>query len=482
MRRALLFVSVLLACPATVRGQPAPTDPPPTEPPPVPTPNPPQPPAPPTPTELVPEAAPPEPKPPEPLPPPPPSPPTQESTDTTATFTPHYHFDLHWRILMLPELVVGYVFLPISIAVGAVQEYRIDRRFADAVSFLDGRVKLSPRFKFSFGDGAGVGLWIKRQQLFDYRAELRVGGLYRLNGDWQLETKYAHQLLLPGGRGLRTHAFIEEDKNQRYYGIGGETLETDRRVLRSFDQGATAEFDLQGVDRYTYYGVGSFGFHRQALSPGTSTGDIPLGEMDDTVVPPAGFNDTAVYVDVGIVGRRDTTDTAARPTRGTVIELATRGRYEVTGKNLSAVTTRAGARVYLPVLPDHRVLVFGITGEAASALFSGDSIPLDSLAVVGRTNMRGYDRERFRDLYAIVASAEYRFPIYEYLASRAGLDAFLFAEAGTIWGKTDFSLDPLRYSTGGGIRAAHETTLIFQTTLGFSPEGLQFNIGVEAAL
>jgi hypothetical protein len=32
------------------------------------------------------------------------------------------------------------------------------------------------------------------------------------------------------------------------------------------------------------------------------------------------------------------------------------------------------------------------------------------------------------------------------------------------------------------LRGASEPSLIFQTTLGWSPEGIQFNIGVETAL
>ena len=35
---------------------------------------------------------------------------------------------------------------------------------------------------------------------------------------------------------------------------------------------------------------------------------------------------------------------------------------------------------------------------------------------------------------------------------------------------------------GGGIRCAHETTLVFETTIGYSPEGFEFTIGVERAL
>jgi hypothetical protein len=407
-------------------------------------------------------------------------PPAQEDRSTSAMWRPRRHVDLHWQLLMLPERIVSLVFLPLELLAGAIEEYRLDRRLNDFLTFHDGRITLSPRFKFSFGDGLGAGVWVTRSQLAGRNAELKVGGLARLNRDWQVEVEYDHRLLVPGGRGLRASAFLENDQNQRFYGIGGQTLEADRRVLASFDQGALAEIDLQGIDRYTYSGIAQLGFRRQALSPGVAPGEMPI-TTGDTVLPPPGFDDTATFIDVLVAGRYDSRDTAGRPTRGVFVEASALGRKEVTGKPLSAVTVSGTAKLHLPLLRDDRVLVLSLWGSAAMAL-SGDEIPFESLPVVGRSNVRGYDRERFRDRYALVGSAEYRFPIYEYLSSGAGLDAFAFFDAGTLWGTTAFSPDPLRYAVGGGLRGAHETKLVFETTIGWSPEGLQLNLGVEKAL
>jgi hypothetical protein len=419
---------------------------------------------------------------PEPLPPPPPTPPAQESPSTSAMWEPSYHFDLHWRLLMLPERVIGLAAIPFELLVGAIERHALDKRFGDLVTFYNGRIKIAPRFKFSFGDGAGAGLWIKRTRLFDERAEARLGGVYRVDGDYQLELEYEHALLFPGGRGLRLRSYIEDDKNQRFYGLGNESLFTDRRVVRSKDLGLFAEMDLQGVDRYTYSGVVQLGLRRQELSAGVSSTYPPVME-GDTVLPPPGFDDTALFADMRLVGRFDTRDTYGRPTRGIYAEASALGRTDVTGKSLSAVTLNASARLHLPIAPDRRVLLLSIGGAAALHMLPGTEIPLDSYAYLGRTNLlRGYDRERFRDLYAMQASVEYRFPIYEYLASRAGLDAFGFFDAGTTWGVNAFSLSPLRYSYGGGLRAAHETTLVFELTVGFSPEGNELNLGVEKAL
>lgn len=407
---------------------------------------------------------------------------TAEDTTTSAAWRPSYHFDLHWRILMLPERAVELVFLPVSLFVGAVEKHRLDKRLGHLLTFHEGRIKISPRFRFSLGDGAGIGLWLARTKLFDRRARLRLGGLVRLDLDWQQEAEYAHALLLPGGRGLRARAYVEDDKNQRYFGLGGETELADRRVMRSFEQGALVEIDLQGIDRYTYAGTARLGVRRQELSPGTSTTDPPLGEPGDSVMPPPAFGETSIYAEARATGRYDTRDTFGRPTRGWLAEVQALARNEVTGKDLSGITLDSVVRWHLLVLPENRVLVFTVAGTATFTLLPGSTIPLDSLAVIGRSNVRGYDRERFRDRYALVGSIEYRFPIYEYLSSRAGLDAFTFVDGGTIWGRSSFDAVPPRWSVGGGVRGAHDTTVVFETTVGYSPEGFEFTIGAETSL
>ncbi len=439
--------------------------------------------APPAPTDAPPTDAPPTDAPPVDAPPPRTAPvwtpPEQLDPSTAVNWHPSLHFDLHWQLLMLPGRIVGLVFLPFELLVGTFEKHRLDRRIADLLTFKG--FTLAPRFKFSFGDGLGAGLWIKRGGLFDRHAKLKVGGLVRINRDWQVETEYEHELLLPGGRGLRARAFVENDKNQPFFGIGGQSLLTDRRALASFDEGVLAEVDLQGIDRYKYSGIGQLGFRRQSLSPGTDPPHMPV-TVGDTVTPPPGFDQAAKFLDARLVGRYDTRDTVGRPTRGVFLEASALGRTEVSGKDLSAATFTGLASIYVPVLPDDRVLVLAVGGSAATHLFPGDEIPLDSLPALDRRNVRGYDRERFRDRYNLTASAEYRFPIYEYLTSSVGLDAFAFFDAGTIWGTTPFALDPFRYSVGGGIRGAHETKLLFQGTIAWSPEGLQLNIGIEKAL
>lgn len=413
------------------------------------------------------------------VPPPADTGPLLDDALTSAVWHKPYRFELHWRVLMLPERALELATLPIELLVSLVQGDRLERQVIDLLKLHDGRINVSPQFNFSSTDGVAAGGTIQRSKLFSRRAAISLGGVVWYNRDWFEQLAYDHSLLLPGGRGLRAAVFAEHDKNQPFYGVGGATLESNRRVMKADDQGLQIETDLQGIDRYTFSGIAQIAMRRQTLAPGSDGDIMAVGSSGDSVAPPVGFGATALFVDAKVAGRYDTRDTIGRPTRGRVIDLGVLVRSDVTGKHLSATVLSGNAQLYLPVLPDGRVLIFSAGGTAALPLIPGDDIPLDSLAVIDRTNVRGYDRERFRDRYAIHASAEYRFPIYEYLTSRAGLDAFAFLDLGTAFGKADFSLDPLRYSVGGGLRAAHEVTLVFQGTIGWSPEGPQITFGIE---
>ncbi len=398
---------------------------------------------------------------------------------TSAAWRKPYRFELHWRVLMLPERALELATLPIGLLISRIQGDRLERQVIHLLKLHDGRINLSPQLSFSSTDGVAAGGTIQRSKLFGRRAAISLGGVVRYNRDWFQELAYDHSLLLPGGRGLRAAVFVDFDRNQPFYGVGGDTLESNRRVMKANEQGLQIETDLQGIDRYRFSGIAQLAMRRQTLAPGSDGDIMAVGSSGDSVAPPVGFGDTALFVDAKVAIRYDTRDTIGRPTRGLVVDLGALARSDVTGKHLSAATVSGNAQLYLPVLPDGRVLIVSAGGTAAIPLIPGDDIPLDSLALIDRTNVRGYDRERFRDRYGIHATAEYRFPIYEYLTSRAGLDAFTFLDLGTSFGKADFSLDPLRYSVGGGLRGAHDVSLVFQGAIGWSPEGPQITFGIE---
>lgn len=108
----------------------------------------------------------------------------------------------------------------------------------------------------------------------------------------------------------------------------------------------------------------------------------------------------------------------------------------------------------------------------------GTEVPLRSLASFGGSNsMRGYYDGRYRDKQQLVLQAEYRMPVY----GRFG--AVVFADMGDVGHTpTDFELNSLKYSYGGGVRFAldKKEKLNLRVDYGLAKgnnRGLYFQIG-----
>jgi hypothetical protein len=397
---------------------------------------------------------------------------------TTETFHPEEKLDLHWQLLTLPEQAIELAFIPVGLAVGVVERHRLDKRVARLLKFWDGRLKISPRLKVSFGDGLGVGAKLKYAQKLDRRTQASIGFVYRLDNDFEIDGELVQPIGSIDDREVRLAAEVERDQNERFYGLAGE-----RRVLTNNQQLVVAGIDLQPRDWYDYAGLFELGVLRQTLAPGVDAAEIPLGDPMDSVAPPPGFNATAVYAMASLDASYDTRDTIGRPSRGVFADARVLGLLDLRAGDLAGTKLKASASWFLPVMPEARVIVLSAGASAALPLYRGAIIPLPAVSELGREqHLRGYDRVRFRDRYAAWAGVEYRFPIYEYLNTDVGLDTFVFLDGATAFGDVALSRDTLYYSTGGGLRIAHETTLISQLTFGWSPEGIEIFIGGEVDL
>jgi outer membrane translocation and assembly module TamA len=87
-----------------------------------------------------------------------------------------------------------------------------------------------------------------------------------------------------------------------------------------------------------------------------------------------------------------------------------------------------------------------------------------------RETIRGFTRGRFRDNDMLLASLEYRYPIWHYF------DAVLFVDAGQVSPDIaeTFALDRFEFGFGGGIRVRTNRGLILKLEIGFSRDRTRF--------
>ncbi|HEU5055983.1 MAG TPA: BamA/TamA family outer membrane protein [Kofleriaceae bacterium] len=424
----------------------------------------------------------PEPPPPEPAPEPPPP-----GTTTDVWREPTPPLDLAYHVLDLPEFVVELALTPLAFTVGLVQRYRVDKRVYDLLRNDEGTIKVVPNAKFSGGEGFGVGAALELDNLLEREEELSIGGLIRLDRDYETRVRYRQKVARLEGREVSAEVHYELDQNLKYYGIGNDTEKSDERVIEERALDVEAAMDILSGILWNGGGKVAIGYRRNRLAPGVDTGVMPtppLGEPGDTVVPTADFDRTYHdYARGAISLYRDTRDRIGRSTTGTLTELDLGVSAGLDQADLGAATMRGNFTGFFPLLPLYRVLVLSAGGAAVGRLTNGDSVPLRNMVLLDRKHgLRGYSTGRFRDQFGWWASAEYRYPIWEYQDTGVAMSPALFVDAGQVGGRLQDLVDAApRWSVGTGLRVEHETRLIMVVEIGFSPEGYEvgFNLGKD---
>jgi outer membrane protein assembly factor BamA len=414
-------------------------------------------------------------------------PPPQAQLTTPVWREPQPPLELGWHVMSLPEYVIELAFTPFAFAVSVVERYRLDQRIYDLLRNDAGTVKVVPAAKFSGGDGFGLGAALELENLAGRGEEFDVGGLVRLNRDWQARTRYRQSFATLEGREMTAQVEFELDHDLKFFGLGNRSTVDDKRLVRDETLLATARMDLFRLPSYGIYDVGGevmLGYRRTRLGPGEDTGPMPtapLGEPGDTVEPTGDFGRQSDWAVAEVTLSYDSRDTAARTSKGVLLELEPSITAGVNRADLGAATAKGEVSVFLPVLPLRRVLVGKLGAAAVAPLTSEDQVPLADYVLLDRTHgLRGYTSGRFRDRYGWWSTLEYRYPIYEYQDTGVALSPALFVDAGRVAAKpSEMFESKIRWDVGGGLRIEHETRVIFLIELGVSPEGpeLGFTVG-----
>ena len=274
------------------------------------------------------------------------------------------------------------------------------------------------------------------------------------------------------------------DRNDEYHGIGAQTHKRDLRALEVSTLGLALEIDVGAPNTFFSTGFGSeasIGYLRERLGPGSIDGELPATADDPVVAPPPGFEEPIDYANLEWVFKYDQRDSLGRTQRGAYLVTAFSASSDLNGRDLSAAKVQTTFSYFVPVAPRNRVLVLTLGGASATPLSVSAQIPLHQLVSVGRTTyLRGYSKNRFRDATGWWAGIEYRYPLFEYGDTGAGLSAALFVDAGSVgptlrelWNK------PARYSPGLGIRAEAPSDLVFRAQAAYSPEGIEAGLSLS---
>jgi hypothetical protein len=306
---------------------------------------------------------------------------------------------------------------------------------------------------------------------------------------------------LPNIGGSRNHAdvwFSYMRRESDFFGIGpriSRDLKTDFATEQRSYQGSL----YRDIANHFQGGV-----YSQVTNSHSSRGKIntntPIDESFSSRPDPPlalwipGFHSNAKILSYGGFLEYDTRDNTAGLTRG--VNLYGRVASH-DGLNSHAAFADYGwievefdARGYVALGSPRTSLALRSSGEFKTPK-GGSQIPFYDLSWIGgREYLRGYELYRFRGNNALLFSTELRQTVYS-KTDRRGVDAFVFADSGQVWGDARSPADPViranqnltssnwHSGVGGGVQYRHSHSLAARLEVGRSNEGARIYLSMS---
>jgi len=318
-------------------------------------------------------------------------------------------------------------------------------------------VSASPETSFAFGVG-----YLHRFQLGDPEAtrSSHVGftGSYSLNQ--QLSLLLSPTIYFDENTYRLKTRFEFSDVPQEYYGIGGDTPESNMELITPRSILGRVEFDravMPGLYLGGLYEAESFSILESA----------PNGLFADS----APGNDGGFLSGLGVAMTWDDRDNTWATRHGRYHYLSVTNFGGWLGSDFDFTRVLAETRHFFPAFADHTLALQGYL------FMNFGETPFHRMGFLGGSRrLRGFLEGRFRDQDAAIVQAEYRLPVWW----RFGLVGF-GAVGQAFSSADDLSLDEVKWAMGGGLRFAvdqeERINIRFDVGAGPGTTGFYFNIG-----
>jgi hypothetical protein len=374
-------------------------------------------------------------------------------------------------ILTIPRLVIAAVFWPVQKTVRFIDRHAVVERVEDLLYFDEDKTTgIVPVFSFATGSGPTVGAKAFDDDVGGHgesaAIDARFGGRY----------SQAYQVSFEGDRVLGSRVWLETlarfELNPRLLFQGyGDAPEGDGVGLGPRDAAIETRYRQRrflGLGRLGY----TFGRPRGLVKLGGSAilngREFGSTTSDDRSIEQAydtsrirGFDDGVQTLELDGNFILDTRDASGRTGSGLYLDAFGGAVPKVNDFGFG----HAGVEIttYFNLYRRTRVLVLRLAHEAV--FFDHiDDVPFSELPRLGGAKrLRGYTLDRFRDAKTAVATAEYHYPIHEYVAGA------LFADFGRPAPSYERLLDiaDWRWGVGGGFIVRSRRTVLFSVELAY---------------
>jgi outer membrane protein assembly factor BamA len=344
-------------------------------------------------------------------------------------------------ILTVPRLVLRALFWPIGAAARWLDKEHAVERMMAAMTSDDGLIGVRPEVAFVTGYSATFGLSFFDDKIFGPGSSLGadLGG----NGG---NIVYTHFRLRPLKWGEPVQYYVDVDYRQRddyfFAGVGWDAAHLRpgaRYGMRTLQAANLVRFWLS---RYLTVDLGADFTARRFYDGVQSSGERPISEtdcvlllgyrcvhglIDEERVP--GFNQGTQYLRGQFGLRIDGRDIAHRPTSGALFDFHAQYAHGLGFDDSSWFRLRGDLVAALDLWRRSRVLVLRLSAETVVPT-TGGTVPFTELAQLGGPDdLRGARIGKYRDYSSLLATVEYRWPVWMWM------DAALFTDWGGVFGK-----------------------------------------------
>jgi len=372
------------------------------------------------------------------------------------------------RLLLFPAFVATEYLVrwPLGTAVTALERYRIIEWARYLTTWDQGNAGVLPVFRLESGTSPSVGLTGYWDDLVPKQLDLRVTGDLNFARNSTVDTSLRFRFF-HGKLALRARFSIERRNDFVFFGQGPRTRS--RHETRFFRKKVMG---ILRADAGPFLGAGGW------VSGEVSSNDFGCGSDPKTdlcqnprllavVNPNTGRFFTEGYQLFRIKGAAYWDTRKQRPAPGSGMRFELHGRL---GQGLASVSeisfVRYGGEVsaFWDVVPGAQ-RVFGVRLLVEDTASLGDvPIPFAELVTLGGVEtMRGFLHARFHGRSAVVATINYRYPIWSLI------DGSLFFEVGNAFSKhlKNFKPNLMRGNFGVGIRTTKSRVVTFDLMLAF---------------
>ena len=370
------------------------------------------------------------------------------------------------RLIYFP---IKYSLKGVNATIGYVDDSKIVPKINDILTTNDGRRGLKP----TYAPRTGGGIIFYQKGLFS--GDLNHD-ILELSSTAEFLERQRYKLTLEEiefpGKLFTGDLLMQYQKltTESFFGIGGDSRLSNET---NFTQEQTT-FELRlGRKISTTSSIKiAAGYEYTNIDEGRDT-DIPsISEVFDVNLLP-GCDNPVEMMRWQLSLKSDTKNKPGNPSKGYEVFLCG-GLYQQIGDDDFGFTKYAADITEYIHLFYNRLLVLRIAGENIDS-FNNRQVPFYYLSELGRKEtIRGFSRGRFRDRDMLIASAEYRYPVWKNWDER-GVDFLFFADAGQV--SHDISrirMDEFKPGLGFGLRMWNTEGLVAKLEAGKSDDGWRF--------